>query len=380
MVAPIKRFLGNLSLLLVALACTFAFGEFVVRFLYKNETVLFPRYHTDYRYGRYTIRGIRPNAEFWHTSIDGSWKFVTNSKGFRNAVEIDYAKPPSMFRVLSLGDSHTQGYEVRQESTFSAVLERYLKQHKINAEVVNAGVSGFSTAEELVFLENEGLKYNPDVVVLGFFANDFEDNLKAGLFGLDSQGRLTEEKYEHLPGVRIQNIIYSVPSVKWLSENSYFYSLLFNTVWNYFKARLGEAAAQQDDTKGQSAAMGHDQFEYAVPTGASLSEYQINLTAALIERMHRFCEDRGIRFIVVDIPSWPAPYRFGSSLPAPLLERLKAGRIEVMSSEFLFAGFDEATEMHVPHGHHHISELAHALIGIGIGRRLLTPGKSAVQR
>ena len=29
--------------------------------------------------------------------------------------------------------------------------------------------------------------------------------------------------------------IYSIPSVKWLSENSYFYSLLFNNTWNYFK-------------------------------------------------------------------------------------------------------------------------------------------------
>ena len=380
MIPSIKRALGNLLLVLVALACTFAFCEFVVWFLYKNETVLFPRYHTDYRYGRYTIRGIRPNAEFWHTSIDGSWKFVTNSKGFRNTVEFDYAKPPSVFRILSLGDSHTQGYEVRQESTFSAVLERYLKQHKINAEVLNAGVSGFSTAEELVLLENEGLKYNPDVVVLGFFANDFEDNLKAGLFGLDSQGQLTEEKYEHIPGVRIQNIIYSIPSVRWLSENSYFYSMLFNTVWNYFKARLGEAATQQVDTKGRPAAKGQDQFEYAVPTGTSLSEYQITLAAALIERLHRFCEDRGIRLVVVDIPNRLGPYRFNSSLPVPLVERLKAARIEFMGSESLLAGLDGAAEMHVPHGHNHISELAHTLIGIGIGQRLLTPRTSAAER
>ena len=199
----------------------------MVRLLYKNETVLFPRYHTDYRYERYTIRGIRPNTEYWMTSVDGSWKFVTNNKGFRNTKDFSYAKPANTIRVLSLGDSHTQGYEVRQDFTFSAVLERFLNHHAKNAEVINAGVSGFSTAEELVFLENEGVKYSPDVVVLGFFANDFEDNLKAGLFGLDAQNRLIEQKYEHIPGVRIQNAIYRVPGVRWLSENSYFYSLLF---------------------------------------------------------------------------------------------------------------------------------------------------------
>ena len=65
-----------------------------------------------------------------------------------------------------------------------------------------------------MFLEEEGFKYHPDVVVLGFFANDFEDNLKAGLFELDGQGRLVKLKHQHIPGVRIQNFIYEIPSGK----------------------------------------------------------------------------------------------------------------------------------------------------------------------
>jgi lysophospholipase L1-like esterase len=146
--------------------------------------------------------------------VDGAWKFVTNSRDFADTREFTYAKPPNTLRVLSLGDSHTQGYEVHQDLTFSAVLERYLKYRKINAEAINTGVSGFSTAEELVLLENEGVKYSPDVVILGFFANDFEDNLKAGLFGLDAQNRLVEKKYEHVPGVAIQNFIYAIPGVR----------------------------------------------------------------------------------------------------------------------------------------------------------------------
>ncbi|MGH9895535.1 MAG: GDSL-type esterase/lipase family protein, partial [bacterium] len=205
------------NLLVVALACalSLALGEVVVRALYKEQTVLFPRYHTDFRYGQYTLRGIRPDSEFWHTSADGSWRFVTNDRGFRDVRRFTYAKPAGTLRVLSLGDSQTQGYEVRQEATFSAVLERYLSGRGLKAEVLNAGVSGFSTAEELAFLENEGYKYEPDVVVLGFYANDFEDNLRAGLF-TQERGQLVERKYEHIPGVRIQNVIYGVPGVRWL--------------------------------------------------------------------------------------------------------------------------------------------------------------------
>ena len=67
-----------------------------------------------------------------------------------------------------MGVSNTQGFEVRQEHTFSAVSERYLRREGTSAEVINAGVSGFSTAEALVLLENEGINDKPDVVVLGF--------------------------------------------------------------------------------------------------------------------------------------------------------------------------------------------------------------------
>jgi hypothetical protein len=377
--ASIRRFLGTVTLVFVSLIAAFGVGELLVRVLYKDETVLFPRYHTAYRYGPYTIRGIRPNSEFWHTSVDGSWRFVTNSNGFRNAVDIQYEKAPGVYRVLSLGDSHTQGYEVRQEATFTAVLERALGARYGKVEAINAGVSGFSTAEALAFLENEGIKYAPDAVVLGFFANDFEDNLKARLFGLDGQGRLTEERFEHVPGVRIQNFIYSIPLVQWLGERSYFYSLLFNTVWNFFKARLGQEAAEVDGKRLQDAGA-RDDIEYAVPTSANYSEHQVALAAALIERMDRFCKSRGIRLIVVDIPNRPAVYRFDSSLPPPLVERLAAGGIEYLNSDRVFADFDGAAELHVPHGHHHISELAHGLIGINVARRLVEPGKPAAQR
>ena len=137
----------NLLVVAVSTVVALAAGEVVVRALLKDQTVMFPRHHTDYRYGQYALRGIRANAEFRHSSIDGSWTFVTNSRGFRDRRDFDYAKPAGTLRVLSLGDSHTQGYEVRQEATFSAVLERALARRGLRAEVLNAGVSGYSTAE-----------------------------------------------------------------------------------------------------------------------------------------------------------------------------------------------------------------------------------------
>src|SRR6185295_7952248 len=101
--------------------------------------------------------------------------------------------------------------------------------------------------------------------------------------------------------------------------------------------------------------------------------YQVALAAALIERMHRFCADRHIRFIVIDIPRTLGPHRFVSSLPPVLREKLAAAQVEYISSESLLRNFDGVAEFHAPHGHHHISELTHMLAGIEIGRRLLAP-------
>ncbi len=363
-----KRMLANVGIALVASILAFGFGELVVRLMFKDEAVLFARYQTGYAYGKYRLRGLRPNMEFWHSSVDGSWKFTTNARGFRNTRDFAYEKPAGTLRVLSLGDSNTQGFEVRQEQTFSAVLERALARPGRLAEVINTGVSGFGTAEQLALLENEGVKYRPDVVVLGFFANDFDDNLKSDLFSLDARGKVIEKNFEHLPGVKIQNVIYSIPGVRWLGDNSYFYSMLFNNVWIFAKLQLGRLAA-----KGASGNPGKeptevDGFEYNIPRRAT--RYQTDLAIALMERMQEFCVRNGIRLVVVDVPAYREPYQSGPSLTEPVLERLRASNLEVVSSQSLLATYEGAAEMHVLHGYHHISEFTHSLIGVEVARRI----------
>ena len=195
-----QKLIINLTLLLFVIGICFTIGEAVIRILYKDKIVLFPRYHTDTVYGEYQIRRLRPKSVFWHTSMDGSWKFTTNAQGFRDYRNFKYEKSPNTLRILSLGDSHTLGFEVKQENTFSAVIERYLNNYikhngiKAETEVINAGVSGFSTAEELVFLENEGIKYKPDFVILAYFVNDLEDNIKSDLFQLKDGNLIVKTK------------------------------------------------------------------------------------------------------------------------------------------------------------------------------------------
>ena len=359
-----KSWLSGILAFAVTTAAMLLLGEWVVRILYADSTVLFPRYHTDVQYGDFTIRRIRPDSSFRHTSIDGSWEFVTNSQGFRSSENFSYQKPEGVYRVLVLGDSHTQGYEVRQEHTFSAVLERYLRKNGINAQVINTGVSGFSTAEALILLENEGFKYEPDAVVLGFFANDFEDNLKAGIYELDAAGELGVVRQEYIPGVRIQNVIYSLPAVRWLGENSYFYSMLFNTTWEFFKARLARQA-------NQYAA------EFAVPQKSEYSRYEIDLAYALLDRIHYLCKQRNIPFMLLDIPSVDSGDHVSSSFPADFMPLSTNFSTRFIHSSEIFADFINVIPLHVPNGHRHIAEFSHALLGVESGKAILQASSSS---
>ena len=194
----LKSFLVNLLIMSITFLVAFGIGELVVRMMYKSKISLFPKNTTDAQYGEYQLRRLRPNLSYWYTSIDGQWEVRTNAQGFRSDYDFSYERSPKKLRVLSLGDSHTMGAEVRQEHTFSMVAERYLGKQGYPAEVFNTGVNGFSTAEQLIYLKQEGLKFQPDYVVLGFYRNDIEDNAKSDIYELE-EGTLVEKKENSYP-------------------------------------------------------------------------------------------------------------------------------------------------------------------------------------
>ena len=117
----------------------------------------------------------------------GEWKgegasFVrVNSEGLRDR-EHTKAKPPNTLRVAVLGDSFTEAIHVPVEQTFWSKLERKLGncdavKGRKNVEVLNFGVQGYGTAQQLIMLRKKVWDYNPDIVVLAFFiGNDVINN------------------------------------------------------------------------------------------------------------------------------------------------------------------------------------------------------------
>src|SRR4051812_32431270 len=164
----------------------------------------------NYDTGAYLTR----NAELGHfhvASFDGWIKakeFTTHVTisplGLRDR-RTSYAKPPGTLRVLFLGDSFVEAVQVDQWQGVAERLEAELNQGSSRPiEVINGGVAAYGTGQEMLLLDQEVYKYQPDVVLLLFFVgNDvtnnnyrlelWDNNLKLALkpyWDLDRQGNL----------------------------------------------------------------------------------------------------------------------------------------------------------------------------------------------
>lgn len=100
-----------------------------------------------------------------------------NARGMRGP-DVDLIKPPSTSRLLVLGDSFAWGYGVGDDEVFTRRLEARLISGGENWQVLNGSVSGWGTDQELLFLEREGIRFSPDVVVLAFFIGNDPENVR----------------------------------------------------------------------------------------------------------------------------------------------------------------------------------------------------------
>ena len=125
---------------------------------------------------------LRPGMEGWYRK-EGEALVRINSDGMRDR-EHSKQKAPNTLRIAVLGDSYTEALQVPFEESFCAVLEQKLREcaslSERNVEVLNFGVSGYGTAQELITLRDHVWQYSPDVVLLAVTTNnDISDNVRA---------------------------------------------------------------------------------------------------------------------------------------------------------------------------------------------------------
>lgn len=212
----------------------------------------------------YTLMKPGSHYEWQHIPVD------INSHGLR-APETAYEKPPSTFRILSLGDSVVMGWGVREEDTYGRQLQLLLNQKSSGDqrfEVINAGVPGWSLDNALAYLQAEGLKYEPDLVVLDVtIANDI--NGKSALLAGN----------EPTP-------------FRWLSDHTYF--------WPFLQSQMSWAKAR---------AQGRDRVDTIAPPTNPAKYFPLDPQSDrwderwnTILEIDRMATENGARFALVLFP------------------------------------------------------------------------------
>ncbi len=335
-----------------------AAGEIFMR-LFAPQPML-PRYVCATSYG---IRGNTPNQNYWHKASEYRINIRTNSKGLRADREIPYEKPPGMRRILLLGDSFGIGYGVNLEDMFLSRLVASLNAAGVRCEGVNLSVSGHGTAEELVALQEEGFRYEPDLVIIAWHSTDLEDNTRSNLYALED-GRLVRKSKTYLPAVKTRELLFRFAGYRWLAGNSHLYCCVRERTAYFVKWTLMPVRRELTQIRRPAPPSGQEQPK---PRHDSLGE----LAVALLAEIQRQCHQRGAELLILDIPSRSGRTKFYPTFPTDHMSEQTRFHIYSPIADFK-QHYGEKLYWEKAHGH--FTPLGCRIVGEGLARMVLERG------
>lgn len=274
-----KRFLKNITLSFLSLIIFFAFAEILTR-LFWDENISI------------THKGIIFEGNNRSIELE-EITYNTNSFGIRNK-EIPNEKPSKTIRILALGDSFIWGDGLPEKELITVKLEKLLTQHfNQNVEIINAGICGFNTKDELQQLQRLHPVYKPDAVMQFFFTND--------LLTTDSLNKITS---------------WRTNTITWLNQNVKFYSFLYYLIKSTINAEIATPDFMLpsdyfnlDDTK---------------PGWVDFKKYTLEIK--------QFCDDKKMNYCFVLIPTLT---NLDSNYPYKELNKKVAAYIDSLGAPFL---------------------------------------------
>ena len=280
----LRRLARGLLLVGLALAVFWSLGEIVTRsFDLVDRLNGFPRrifVASDEPDLGYRLRpGVDTRARGVHVA--------TNALGLRGP-EVGTKPAPGAHRVLVLGDSVAFGFRLEHADTFPVRLEHELEARDEGWwEVLNAGVEGYNTANQLAYLRSSLLDLAPQAIVVVFNLNDYDHGPVMGPLGV-----LTLDQSQRVKSTSIANV-------------SEFYLLLRWLIVTRGQA-VGSPAATPADAP-EPGASAFDPFDryvsnlrkqyYREPVD---ERWQVMVDA--LRGIAELCRERGIRLLVAIVP------------------------------------------------------------------------------
>jgi len=316
-----RRILAKLILVLFG----FLFGAIVAEIALRVVGYSYPEFYTLDQ-----IRGyaLQPGAEGWYRK-EGEAYVRINSDGLRDR-DHTQTKPLNTIRIAVLGDSYPEALSVSEEHAFWSVMERRLQECGVSSgkkiEVLNFGVSGYGTAQELLTLREEVWKYSPDIVILTVTTNnDITDNSRVLKktdeipYFVHQDNRLTlDDSFKNSRSFALRQSAISRCG-RWFRNHSRFVHAIIQG-HHALKIRLaswrakdhGSArpdpsqpsvqgqATQRADQLARADEIGVDNLIYLEPGNADWNEAW-RVTEGLIALMRDEVKTRGAQFVVVTL-------------------------------------------------------------------------------
>jgi len=300
----LRRVVGTLLLTVY----TLAYAELFVRIVSPQSVV--PRYVVGTSWG---VRGNMPNARYWHHTPEVDVEYRINGEGLRADRDYSFRKPAGTCRVAVFGDSFLMGYELDLKDTFTTQLEELLRARGWRVEVLNFSVSGFGTAEMLRTYEAYARRFDPDVVLFSWHYSDVDDNVRSGLFRLDS-GKLENANAAYIPGGATQDFLLRSSLYRYIADNSQLYTLLRDRLVVFTKQMLINLREDRRQLNvvpenDEGGASDEDELEHAAQQKAN-----IELSSAIVAHAAQAVAADGRDFYLVEIPMRISRTRFRSTV------------------------------------------------------------------
>ena len=293
----LKNLFGNIAVLSLGLLIGFLLLEGIIRFsqLFSEVNVSVPlealneRGETVYKANLDIMR----DAE--HAGLP-QVRVYTNSEGF---VGKDYLRQSDEPRIIALGDSFTAAVGVDTDKNFVSLLEQGMR-----VPVMNFGVGGQGTVEQLLRYKKVASAWDHKLVVVFFYTNDFENNQ----YYLPYRDRFGSGGWEDVPLSNANNNLGRKDLKYLLLKNSEAIQLIDSKVRsNAFletiaiKTGLHHAGVMGVPTEGIHPAF----FMYQKPTPENQRQV-FEFTGEVLKTFKKTVEENDAHLAVVYLPEAPA--------------------------------------------------------------------------
>lgn len=195
----------------------------------------------------------------------------------------------SSFTILTLGDSYTFGLLLNEEYTYTHHLQQWVDTSSTRKiKFLNAAVGGSGMADWPAWLETYGLDIQPDMVFYFMNNNDVFRALSKNLFVWKDSTLIESQRWKPTP------ITTKLAHLNWyrhLQEHSELMNLIVKALWKF--VYFEDLTHQFNPIKTSVPIPDSSAFNLE-------SNYSIDLSMALINRMENWCSSNNCSFVLTN--------------------------------------------------------------------------------